>query len=84
MARANADYQNAETDLGRYETLASQDAIARQRVDTQRSATEQAKAAVEAQQAALKIAQDNLGDTIIYAPYSGTVSMDAVDIGTFV
>lgn len=84
VAQANADYQNAETDLGRYETLASQDAIARQRVDTQRSATEQAKAAVEAQQAALKIAQDNLGDTIIYAPYSGTLSMDAVDIGTFV
>ena len=84
VARANADYQNAETDLGRYETLASQDAIARQRVDTQRSATEQAKAAVEAQQAALKIAQDNLGDTIIYAPYSGPLSMDAVDIGTFV
>ena len=84
VARANADYQNAETDLGRYETLASQDAIARQRVDTQRSAAEQAKAAVEAQQAALKIAQDNLGDTIIYAPYSGTSSMDAVDVGTFV
>ena len=84
VARANADYQNAETDLGRYETLASQDAIARQRVDTQRSAAEQAKAAVEAQQAALKIAQDNLGDTIIYAPYSGTLSIDAVDIGTFV
>lgn len=84
VARANADYQNAETDLGRYETLASKDAIARQRVDTQRSAAEQAKAAVEAQQAALKIAQDNLGDTIIYAPYSGTLSMDAVDVGTFV
>lgn len=84
VARANADYQNAETDLDRYETLASQDAIARQRVDTQRSAAEQAKAAVEAQQAALKIAQDNLGDTIIYAPYSGTLSMDAVDLGTFV
>lgn len=84
VARANADYKNAETDLDRYETLASQDAIARQRVDTQRSATEQAKAAVEAQQAALKIAQDNLGDTIIYAPYSGTLGMDAVDIGTFV
>lgn len=84
VARANADYQNAETDLGRYETLASQDAIARQRVDTQRSAAEQAKAAVEAQQAALKIAQDNLGDTIIYAPYSGTLSIDAVDVGTFV
>ena len=84
VARANADYKNAETDLDRYETLASQDAIARQRVDTQRSAAEQAKAAVEAQQAALKIAQDNLGDTIIYAPYSGTLSIDAVDVGTFV
>ena len=84
VARANADYKNAETDLDRYETLASQDAIARQRVDTQRSATEQAKAAVEAQQAALKIAQDNLGDTIIYAPYSGTLRMDDVDTGTYV
>lgn len=84
VAQANANYQNAELDLNRYEVLANQDAIARQRVDTQRSATEQAKAAYEAQQAALKIAQDNLGDTIIYAPYSGTLSMDAVDIGTFV
>ena len=84
MAQANANYQNAELDLNRYEVLANQDAIARQRVDTQRSATEQAKAAYEAQQAALKIAQDNLGDTIIYAPYSGTLRMDDVDLGTFV
>ena len=84
VAQANANYQNAELDLNRYEVLANQDAIARQRVDTQRSATEQAKAAYEAQQAALKIAQDNLGDTIIYAPYSGTLRMDDVDLGTFV
>ena len=85
VAQANANYQNAELDLNRYEVLANQDAIARQRVDTQRSATEQAKAAYEAQQAALKIAQDNLGDTIIYAPYSGTITHRMMSIyGTFV
>ncbi|MDU7871767.1 MAG: efflux RND transporter periplasmic adaptor subunit [Veillonella sp.] len=36
-AQANANYKNAEVDLNRYETLAQQDAIAQQRVDTQRS-----------------------------------------------
>ncbi len=84
-AQANANLQNAEVDLQRYETLASQqDAIAQQRVDTQRSTTEQAKAAYEAYQASVKIAQDNLGDTIVYAPYSGTLRMDDIDMGTFV
>lgn len=84
VAKADADLKNSEIDLNRYQILANQDAIARQRVDTQRSATEQARAVYEAQQAALKIAQDNLGDTIIYAPYSGTLRMDDVDLGTFV
>ena len=36
-AQANANMKNAEVDLQRYETLAQQDAIAQQRVDTQRS-----------------------------------------------
>ncbi|MCI6406449.1 efflux RND transporter periplasmic adaptor subunit [Veillonella caviae] len=84
VAKADADLKNSEIDLNRYQILANQDAIARQRVDTQRSATEQARAVYEAQQAALKIAQDNLGDTIVYAPYSGTLRMDDVDLGTFV
>lgn len=84
VAQANANYQNAAVDLTRYEVLANQDAIARQRVDTQRSATEQARAQYEARQAELKIAQDNLGDTIVYAPYSGTLRMDDIDLGTFV
>jgi len=83
-AQANANLKNAEVDLQRYETLAQQDAIAQQRVDTQRSTTEQAKAAYEAYQASVKIAQDNLGDTMVYAPYSGTLRMDDIDMGTFV
>ena len=83
-AQANATYKNAEVDLNRYETLAQQDAIAQQRVDTQRSTAEQAKAAYEAYEASVKIAQDNLGDTMVYAPYSGTLRMDDIDVGTFV
>lgn len=83
-AKANADYQNAQVDLGRYQALAAENAIAQQRVDTQASATEQARAAYEAYQAQVQIAEDNLDDTIVYAPYSGTLEMDAVDLGTYV
>ena len=83
-AQANANMRNAEADLQRYETLAQQGAIAQQRADTQRSTYEQAKAAYEAYQASVKIAQDNLGDTIVYAPYSGTLRMDDIDTGTYV
>ena len=83
-ANANAAYQNAQVDLNRYQALASQDAIAQQTVDTQESATEQARASYEAYQAQVQIAQDNLDDTVVYAPYSGVLEMDAVDLGTFV
>ncbi|WP_303929639.1 efflux RND transporter periplasmic adaptor subunit [Veillonella parvula] len=83
-AQANATLKNAEVDLQRYESLAKEDAIAQQRVDTQRSTAEQAKAAYDAYEASVKIAQDNLGDTIVYAPYSGTLRMDDVDLGTFI
>lgn len=83
-ARSNAAYQNAQRDLQRYEQLASQDAIARQTVDTQASVAEQNKAAYEANQAAIRIAQDNVEDTVVYAPYDGTLKMDDVDLGTYV
>ncbi len=83
-ASANASYKNSQIDLKRYEILANQDAIARQTLDTQASQAEQAKATLEAYQAAVKIAQDNLDDTIVYAPYSGTLEMDDIDLGTYV
>lgn len=83
-AQANATLKNAQVDLQRYENLAKEDAIAQQRVDTQRSTAEQAQATYDAYEASVKIAQDNLGDTIVYAPYSGTLRMDDIDLGTFV
>lgn len=83
-AQASSAAQNANVDLKRYEALAAQDAIARQTLDAQRSAYEQNEALYQAQLAAVKIAQDNLEDTVVTAPFSGTLSMDAVDAGTFV
>lgn len=83
-ARSNAAYQNSQRDLQRYQTLASEDAIAQQTVDTQAATSEQNLAALKANEAAIQIAEDNLADTVVYAPFSGTLEMDDIDLGTFV
>lgn len=83
-ARAAATYENAQTDLARYDQLISSGAISQQVYDTQRAATSQYRAALEAAQAQVQIAQDNLNDTIVTAPFTGTLSMDDVNIGTYV
>lgn len=83
-AQANAAYQNAQKDLSRYQVLADEDAIARKTVDTQASTAEQSRAAYEASAAQVRIAENNLGDTTVYAPFSGTLEMDDIDLGTFV
>ncbi len=83
-AQASSAAQNANVDLKRYEALAAENAIARQTLDAQRSRYEQNEAAYHAQQAAVQIAQDNLSDTVVTAPFSGTLNMDTVDLGTFV
>lgn len=83
-AQANAAYQNAAKDLERYQILAAQDAIAQRTLDTQSSTAQQSLAAYEATNAQVQIAQDNLNDTVVYAPFSGTLEMDDVDLGTYV
>lgn len=83
-ASSNASYLNAERDLQRYQQLADEDAIARQTLDTQASTAEQQRAALAANEAAVRIAQDNLQDVVIYAPFDGTLQMDDVDLGTYV
>ena len=82
-AQASATYENAKKDLARYEQLVSSGAISKQAYDGQKSSTEAYRAVYEAAQAQVQIASDNLGDTIVTAPFSGTLSMDDVNIGTF-
>lgn len=82
-ARAAAMYQNAQTDLARYEKLIAGGAISRQVYDTQKAAVSEYKSAVNAAQAQVQIARDNLNDTIVTAPFTGTLSMDDVNVGTY-
>ena len=82
-ARAAATYQNAQTDLARYEKLIAGGAISRQVYDTQKAAVSEYKSAANAAQAQVQIARDNLNDTIVTAPFTGTLSMDDVNVGTY-
>ena len=82
-ARAAATYQNAQTDLARYEKLIAGGAISRHVYDTQKAAVSEYKSAVNAAQAQVQIARDNLNDTIVTAPFTGTLSMDDVNVGTY-
>lgn len=82
-ANAAAAYENSQTDLGRYEQLISSGAVSQQTYDNKASATDQYRAAYDAAEAKVKLAQDNLNDTIVTAPFTGTLSMDDVNIGTY-
>lgn len=83
-AQASVLADNARIDLERYEVLAQNDAVAKQVLDAQRAKASQSEAAYRAAMAQVSIAKDNVNDTIIRAPFSGTLGMDDVDLGTFV
>lgn len=82
--RDEAQLANARLTLKRYETLLSQDSIARQEVDTQAALVKQLEAAVVADRANEGTARLNLGYTRIVAPISGRVGLRAVDPGNVV
>ena len=83
-AQANAAFVNADKDSERYRVLAEQGAVSQQTYDNQASTAAQSRAAYEASAAQVRLAEDNLEDTIVYAPFDGTLEMDDIDLGTFV
>lgn len=82
-AQAAANYENAASDLARYDQLIASGAISQKVYDNQKAAAEAYKGAMEAAQAQVDIASTNLGDTVVTAPFNGKLSMDDVNIGTF-
>jgi multidrug efflux system membrane fusion protein len=82
--RDEAQLANALIDLDRYTTLSKQDSIAQQQVDTQRATVEQLKAAVEADQGAVAMAQLQVQFTTITSPLDGRVGLRLVDPGSIV
>lgn len=89
--QAVATYNNSLTDLRRYQQLYKESATSEQNVVTQEAQVledeatcEAKKAAIYASEASLRIAQENLDDTKIYAPMSGQLGVDDVAVGTYV
>ena len=82
QAQAAANLANQELNLRRYQTLASQDAIAQQTV-TDQAAADQQQAVLDSYAAQVQAAQDNVDDTIVYAPFSGKLNVDDVAVGTY-
>jgi membrane fusion protein, multidrug efflux system len=63
LARDQAQLANARIDLTRYQTLLSEDSIARQNVDAQRSTVAQLEGAIKVDEAAIHSADLNLSYT---------------------
>lgn len=82
-AQAAANYENAATDLARYDQLIAAGAISQKVYDNQKAVADAYKGAMDAAQAQVDIASTNLSDTIVTAPFNGKLSMDDVNIGTF-
>ncbi len=83
LAQAEATLQNATIDLRRDEELLASAAIAEQQVTTQRAKVNEYEAQASAYAALLKKAEEDLDDTMVYAPMSGRVDVNDVAVGTY-
>ena len=84
LARDEAQLANARVDLARFQTLLSQDSIARQNVDAQASTVAQLEAALKVDHAAIDSARLNLTYSRVTAPISGRAGLRLVDAGNVV
>jgi multidrug efflux system membrane fusion protein len=84
LARDEAQLANAKLTLTRYQTLLTQDSIARQDVDTQAATVKQLEGAVLTDRANVGTARLNLGYSRVTAPVSGRVGLRAVDVGNVI
>jgi multidrug efflux system membrane fusion protein len=84
LLRDQAALDSARLDLARYKTLAAQDSIARQQLDTQAALVRQDEGIVKSDHGAVGAAKLNLIYCHITAPVAGRVGLRQVDPGNFV
>lgn len=84
LAKDQALLQTARLDLQRYQTLLSQDSIAKQQVDTQASLVKQYEGTIKSDQANVDTYKLDLIYARITAPVSGRVGLRPVDPGNYV
>ncbi len=82
--RDEAQLENARLTLARYQTLLSQDSIARQDVDTQAALVKQLEGTVMTDKAQEGTARLNLSYTRITSPATGRIGLRTVDAGNLV
>lgn len=83
LSQSEATLNNAQTDLSRDQQLLNADAISEQTVTTQQSNVSAYQSAADANAALLRKAQQDLDDTVVYAPMSGKLAVDDVAVGTY-
>jgi multidrug efflux system membrane fusion protein len=84
LTRDEAQLASAQVTLARYQTLLTQDSIARQEVDTQAATVKQLQGTVMSDRAAVGTARLNVGYARIVAPVSGRVGLRVVDVGNYI
>jgi multidrug efflux system membrane fusion protein len=84
MERDRALLENARRDLARYALLATQDSIARQQYDTQKSLVLQLEGTVATDQAQIDTAKLQIVYSRITAPETGRLGLRTVDPGNIV
>jgi multidrug efflux system membrane fusion protein len=84
LTRDEAQLASARVTLTRFQTLLTQDSIARQEVDTQAATVKQLQGSVMADKAAVGTARLNVGYARIIAPVSGRVGLRVVDVGNYI
>lgn len=82
--RDRATLENARLTLRRYQTLLSQDSIARQDVDTQAALVRQLEGTADVNRGAADAAQLNVTFTNIVSPVDGRVGLRVVDVGNYI
>jgi len=84
LARDQAQYQNAQVDLRRYQGLWAQKAISQQILATQEALVRTDAGNIEADRGAVEAAAVNLVFCRITSPVAGRVGLRQVDVGNYV
>jgi membrane fusion protein, multidrug efflux system len=84
LARDQAQLNDAQANLARYQALWQAGVIARQQLDTQAAQVGQFKGNIEADQATIESARLQLGFTKVLAPMSGRIGLRQIDVGNIV
>lgn len=84
VAQAQASLSNIRRDVVRYQSLAAQGGIAAQALDTSMSQAEQSQAQVNAYQAKLDQANNDLADTVVLSPVDGRIGVGELSVGGYV